>query len=60
MKLGHFDKHFVKNLRKKRPAGENFGVFSPRYPQIYILNSKFKLRIIESGPFFFPKSVHFF
>ena len=30
-KLGHFDKHFVKNLRRKGPAGENFGVFSPRY-----------------------------
>ena len=29
--LGHFDKHFVKNLRKKGLAGENFGVFSPRY-----------------------------
>ena len=31
MKLGHFDKHFVKNPRKKGPAGGNFGVFSPRY-----------------------------
>ena len=29
--LAHFDKHFVKNLRKKGFAGENFGVFSPRY-----------------------------
>ena len=27
--LGHFDKHFVKNLRKK--AVEYFGVFSPGY-----------------------------
>ena len=31
MELGHFDKHFVKNTRKKGPAGKNFGVFSPRY-----------------------------
>ena len=31
VKLGHFDKHFVKNSRKKGSAGENFGVFSPRY-----------------------------
>ena len=30
--LGHFDKHFVKNAQKKKdPAGERFGVFSPRY-----------------------------
>ena len=28
---GHFDKHFVKNTRKKDPAEKNFGVFSPRY-----------------------------
>ena len=31
VELGHFDKHFVKNTRKKGPAGEHFGVFSPRY-----------------------------
>ena len=31
MELGHFDKYFVKNTRKKGPAGKNFGVFSPRY-----------------------------
>ena len=27
MELGHFDKHFVKNKRKKRPLREKFGVF---------------------------------
>ena len=31
VELGHFDKHFVKNTRKKDPAGKNFGFFSPRY-----------------------------
>ena len=31
IKLGHFDKHFVKNTQKKGPAGKNFGVFSLRY-----------------------------
>ena len=31
VKLGHFNKHFVKNSRKKRLRRENFGVFSPRY-----------------------------
>ena len=25
--LGHFDKYFVKNSRKKGPAGKNFGIF---------------------------------
>ena len=31
VELRHFDNHFVKNTRKKGPAGKNFGVFSPRY-----------------------------
>ena len=31
VELGHFDKHFVKNTRKKRPFGNNSGVFSPRF-----------------------------
>ena len=31
VELAHFDKHFVKNTRKKGPAGKNFGVVSPRY-----------------------------
>ena len=30
MKLGHFDKHFVRNTWKCS-ASKNFGVFSPRY-----------------------------
>ena len=31
-KLGHLDKHFVKNSIKKNPRSENFvRVFSPRY-----------------------------
>ena len=29
--LWHLDNHFFKNLRKKGPAGENFGDFVPRY-----------------------------
>ena len=31
IELGHFDKHFVKNTRKKGPTGKHFGVFSPIY-----------------------------
>ena len=31
MKLGHFDKHFHQKVKKKGPAGKNFGVFSLRY-----------------------------
>ena len=30
--LGHFYKLFVKNTRKKGPAGKNLGAVSPRYP----------------------------
>ena len=29
--LGHFDKIFVKNTRKKGSAGKNFEAFSPRF-----------------------------
>ena len=31
VKLEDFDKHFVKNIRKKGPTQKNVGVFSPRY-----------------------------
>ena len=41
MGLGHFNKHFVKNTRKKDPTGKHFGVFSPANSQSYILNGKF-------------------
>ena len=32
VELGHFDKHFVKNTKKKGSAGKYLGVFSPIYP----------------------------
>ena len=41
VELGHFDKGFVKNTRKRGPTGKHFGIFSPRYSQNYILNGKF-------------------
>ena len=31
LESGHFDKNFAKNTRKKDPAGQNLGIFSPRY-----------------------------
>ena len=31
VELGHFDKLFVKNTRKKGPAGKNVGAFPPTY-----------------------------
>ena len=31
VKLGHFDKHFVKNTRKRGLAGKHFGNICPRY-----------------------------
>ena len=41
VELRNFDKHFVKNTRKRGPTGKQFGNFSPRYSQNYILNGKF-------------------
>ena len=41
LELGLFDKHFVKNVRIKGPAGKHFGNIFPRYSQNYILNGKF-------------------
>ena len=40
VELGHFDKDFVKNTRKRGLTGKHFGVFSPRYSPNYILNGK--------------------
>ena len=31
VEVGHSDKHFVKNSRKKRPVGKRIEVFSLRY-----------------------------
>ena len=31
LELGQLDKPFVRNTRRKGPAGKNVGVFSPRY-----------------------------
>ena len=31
VELGHFNKDFVKNTRKKGSVGKHFRVFSPRY-----------------------------
>ena len=42
--LGHFDKHFVKNTRKKTPR-ERFWSFFCRYSWNYILNGKFNSRL---------------
>ena len=40
LELGHFHKNFVKNTRKRDPAGNR--VYFPRYCWNYILNGKFK------------------
>ena len=58
MQLGHFNKDFVKNKIKKSPTGKNFGVFSTRYSQKYILNRKFNPNM-DKTRVFFPKSGHF-
>ena len=45
VELGHFDKDFAKNIRKRGSARKHFGVFSTRYSQNYILNEKFNPQI---------------
>ena len=51
VKLGHFDKHFVKNSRKIDPA-EKVSEFFSLDTQNYIVNSKFNLRIDTVMAFF--------
>ena len=48
--LGHFYKYLVRNTRKKRSAGKNVGVFSPRYPQKWTLSGHF----LQNQGTFFP------
>ena len=31
VELGHLDKHFVENIRKRDPTRKHFGISSPRY-----------------------------
>ena len=39
VELEHFDKNFVKNTRRRGPAGKHFKVFSPRYsPTFWMKN----------------------
>ena len=59
--LEHFDKHFDKkeHFDKKGYAGENFGVFSPRYSQNYIVNGDFNPKMDTIRAFFCLKSGHF-
>ena len=49
VKLGHFNKLFVKNTRKK---GEKFWSFFPRYSENYIFNERFNPRIDTIRTFF--------
>ena len=54
-KSEHFNKQFVNNLRTKGPAGESFGVFSPRYSKNYILNGEFNTKMDTIWTLFFSK-----
>ena len=49
VKLGHFNKYFINNSRKKGPTGKNFTVLSPRYSYNYILSGKFNLSMDING-----------
>ena len=46
VKLGHFDKYFIKKSRKKGSAGKNFVVFFLLDILKTILNGKFSLRTL--------------
>ena len=59
MVLGHFNKYFVKNTRKKGPTGKLFELFPPRYSENYILNEKFNSKM-DTIWGFISESVHFF
>ena len=50
--LGHFSKLYVKIKRKKAFAAKNFGAFSPKYSQNYILNGRFNPRMNTIRDFF--------
>ena len=52
MELGHFNKLFVKNARKKDPTEKHLGVFSPRHYKIYLLNEKFNPKMDTIWAFF--------
>ena len=56
MELEHFNKDFVKNTRKRGPAGKHFEVFSPRYSTFWMEN--LTQWWTQSGPSF-KKSGHF-
>ena len=47
LELGHFDKYFIYNTRKKSPAGKNFSFFLQEGLKIknHILNEKFNLEM---------------
>ena len=59
MQLGHFKNDFVKNKIKKSPTGKNFGVFSTRYSQKYILNRKFNPNMDKIRAFFQDKGTFY-
>ena len=52
VKLGRFDKYFIKKSRKKAPQGKTLEFFSLRYSYNDILNGKFNLRMDIIRTFF--------
>ena len=55
LKLGHFDKHFVRN-KEKGPAGKNFSVFFPTLKTTFWM--EYLTRKMDTIRIFFPKSGH--
>ena len=59
VELAHFSKHFVKNTRKKGPAGKNLELFLQNTVKTTFRIKNLTQRWIQSGPFF-AKLGHFF
>ena len=59
VELGHFDKHFVKNTRKKGPAWKIWEFFLLDTLKTIFWTENLTQRWMQSG-FFFPKWGHFF
>ena len=53
MKLGHFDKHFIKKSRKKAPQGKILEFFLLDTLKTTVLNGKFNQRMDTIRAFFY-------
>ena len=55
LELGHSDKQFIKNARKRRCTRKDFGAILPRCYQNYNFNGNFNPKMNKNQNYFFPK-----